>query len=169
MLLQVNPNSWSCMAAAFSTALGIRFADFIKLMGHDGSGQPYEDKRFHRGFHIQECIDLCLMTGFACTEIQCYYGSKPFVESIESVPVYPLKDCEFRFQHYLRKTKRGVITGLGQCFGHAVAWDGKFIYDPRSPGYMYRFEDAVKYNFRPQTLWILTKMEPDDVKKILEG
>ncbi len=168
MKLQVNPNDWSCLAASFSMALGIPIAEFIRLLGHDGSGQPYKNNSFHIGFHKQECIDICLYLGFACTEIQCYYGSKPFEGAIESIPVYPLKDCESRFKHYLRKTQRGVITGLGKRFGHAVAWDGKFIYDPRCPGTIYQFEDANEHHFKPQTLWMLTKMEPIDVKKILE-
>jgi hypothetical protein len=139
------------------------------MVGHDGSSQPYDDKRFHLGFHQQECIDICFKLGFACTEIQYYFGSKPFIESGESVPIYSFEDCSFRFATYLKLSNLGVITGLGKQFGHAVAWDGKFIYDPRNPGVIYPIEEAVSHNFRPQTLWMLTKMESDYVKKILES
>ncbi len=167
MKLQVTPNDWSCIATAFSMALGIPFAQFIGMIGHDGGCQPYDDKRFHLGFHIQECIDICFRLGFACTEIQYYYGSRPFAESQESIPVYSLEDCGLRFATYLKLSTLGVLGGIGKQFSHAVAWDGNFIYDPR--GQVYPFEEAINHDFRPQILWMLTKMEPNDVKTILEG
>lgn len=167
MQLQLNPNDWSCLATAFSMALDIPLAQFIDMVGHDGSQQPYRDKRFYRGFHLQECIDICFKLGFACTEIQYYFGSKPSVESGESVPIYSIEDCSFRFVTYLGLSNLGVITGVGKRLGHAVAWDGKMIYDPR--GHIYSIEEASACNFHPQTLWMLTKMELDYAKKLLEG
>lgn len=150
------------MAASFSMALGIPFAVFIKEIGHDGSQPFFADEQFHRGFHIQECIDVCLKHEFSCTEIQAYFGSTPFFGSKETIPVYSQEACAKRFEDYLHSTFRGVLGGMvmrtnNLTVGHAVCWDSKLIHDPR--GRSYSFEAAKLNNFYPQTLWILTKTE----------
>ncbi len=172
MQLQRATYPWSCLVDSFAMALDQPAARLIEVIGHNGARQCYKDQSFRQGFHIQECIDLCLQMGFACTEIQGYFGSSPFFGSTENVPVYTLEICELRFEQWLRKTERGVLTGIvqrsvGTQVGHAVAWDGSLIYDPR--GFCYPFKDAHLENFQPQTLWMLTKMESEYVQKILEG
>lgn len=172
MRLQKATNKWSCLIDSFAMAMDQPAHRLIEVIGHDGSRRCYKDESFRQGFHIQECIECCLIAGFACTEIQGYYGSTPFFGSTEIVPVYTLDVCELRFEHWLRITSRGVLTGtvqrsVGTQVGHAVAWDGKMIYDPR--GHIYAFEDSAEHNFRPQTMWMLTKMESEYAQKILEG
>jgi hypothetical protein len=156
----------NCMAHAFSSALGIPFAQYIAMVGHDGSRKCFQDQTFSQGFHIQECIDVCFTLGFSCTEIQAFFGSAPYFDSLEQVAIYTPQICEARFLRYLEKTTSGVIAGMvirasGQKVGHAVMWDGKLIHDSR--GDTYEFQDSEVYNFHPQTLWMLTKMELKNV------
>jgi hypothetical protein len=146
---------------AFARALGMPFALFIQEIGHDGSDVVFDDEVTHRGFHIQECIDVCLRHGFACTEIQGYFGAIPYVGSTEVKPVYSQRVCEERFKYYLDNYS-GVIAGHvrrdnGTIVGHAVYWDRNNIYDSR--GHVYNLSDTSKYNFEPQTFWILTRMQ----------
>jgi hypothetical protein len=129
------------------------------MLGHDGGYKPYKDSTLPIGFHPQDCIDICFQLGFSCTEIQYYYGMRPFVGSEETIEAHSLDYCEKRFSYYLTKTSRGVLSGPGKSLGHAVAWDGKLIYDPKNPGKIYPLEDAPKNNFQPQTLWILKRMD----------
>jgi hypothetical protein len=37
--------------------------------------------------------------------------------------------------------------------GHAVAWDGQRIYDPR--GYVYTYQERHSYKYEPDTFWLL--------------
>jgi hypothetical protein len=145
------------MAASFSMALGMPFALFIELIGHDG-GELIGD--FHKGFHLQECIDVCFKMGFSCTEIQAVYGAKP---SITNDLVYQVKStevCEMRFDQYLADTSRGVITGFcnknNTQVGHAVAWIDQQIFDPK--GRVYTLQQCDVFNFSPQSLMIISKM-----------
>jgi len=157
----IKTNSWSCLPTAFSMALGIPFAQVIDIIGHDGSEFPFKDKTFRRGFHIQECIDACFTLGYACVEIQRYFGMQPYYDSVEAIPAYSFEVCDKRFKDYLIKSQ-GVLAGRvernsGVIVGHAVAWNGLMIYDSR--GMIYDFEQAEMFNFNPHTLWILVKME----------
>ncbi len=153
----LQPNAWSCMGYAFSMALGIPFAEFIRLVGHDGSDQLYANKLFRRGFHIQECIDVCSHLSVACTEIQAYYGITPYLGSTEVIEIQSIEKCLSRFKSYLNNTSIGVLSGMGKTFGHAVLWDHGMIYDTRGNKF-YTFDDAHKNNFNPQSLWVLTKI-----------
>lgn len=153
---------WACMAASFSMALGMEIAVFYTEIGHVGDELPYADGRTRRGFHIQECIDVALKRGYAVTEIQAYYGSRPSPTSNEQIPTKPLNECIDRFEAYAATCKRGVITGElhkdnGVRVGHAVAWDGEKIYDPR--GKVYTLHNAAKNDFMVASLWMLTRME----------
>ena len=153
----LQPNAWSCMGYAFSMALGIPFAEFIRLVGHDGSAQPYNLKPYRQGFHIQECIDVCSYLGVACTEIQAYYGITPYLGSPDVIEIQPIKKCLARFKSYLSTTSIGVLSGTGKTFEHAVLWDHGMIYDTRGNKF-YTFDESQKNNFLPQSLWVLTKI-----------
>lgn len=148
----MNPNPWSCMGIAFSRAIGIDFAQFVFCVGHDGGGAK------HLGFHPQECIDVALRYGFSCTPIQLYVG---LLYDDGTAIIWSKEESWKRFETYALNTKRGVFEGIrikqnGKQIGHAVVILDGIIYDGL---YTYPFSDCSKYNFQPQTLWILNSME----------
>jgi hypothetical protein len=151
----------NCMAHSFSKALGIPFAQFIELVGHDGSEKVFKDVTYGRGFHIQECIDVCYKLGYSCTEIQASFGSRLF-DSNDSISLYSSEEYDSRFKDYLLKTNNGILMGYvikpdNRRSGHAVYWNGKNIEDVR--GFNYEWEYAAIHNFYPQTLWIIIKTD----------
>jgi hypothetical protein len=160
-----NSNSWSCLPASFSMVCNVSFQYFIALLGHDGDARPYKDKSKRRGFHLQECIDIAWKLGFTCMPIELF-PAMTYAVGAEVFPVRFGSDDNAnlaRFMHYLTTTKRGILEGLravnGIKMGHAVAWDGELIYDPS--GRSYSFENSLKNNFNPHTLWILTEVGYD--------
>jgi hypothetical protein len=162
MRLQKATNNWSCLLDSFAMALDVPVENLIEYFGHDGTDICSTDKRFRRGFHIQECIEYCLVNGFSCTEIQLAFASVPFVGSNDLYTPYETAYYLERFDKWLANTSQGVLTGLIQHpgiadhVGHAVAWDGSSIYDSR--GYIYPFKSAMNYSYHPQTLWIINKL-----------
>jgi hypothetical protein len=139
------------MGTAFSRAIGITFAQFVSYAGHDGSGPNY------LGFHPQECIDVALRYGFSCTPIQLYIGLE--YENKTAI-IWSIEESWKRFEKYVLNTKRGVLEGIriksDKQIGHAVAILDGMIYDRYK---IYPFTDCDKYNYQPQTLWILNSME----------
>jgi hypothetical protein len=150
------------MAASFQMVLGMTFADIVLELGHAGDDFPYADGTTRRGFHVQECIDLAFKRGYAVTEIQAYYGFRPSPTSNEQIPAQELSKCVERFVGYAKDCPLGVITGElkrhdGSRIGHAVAWDGNKIYDPR--GKVYTLHKAEENDFFVCSLWMVRKME----------
>lgn len=135
MNLQTNPNGWSCLPTAAAMVLGIDKSRLIEHIGHDGSeikNTNLKDPHRRRGFHPQEIIDAGWMYGIAIVEIQAMPYSTPGDGTSFQVD-FKINPVD-RFDSYLMGTK-GVITGLVNEVGHAVAWDGKKIYDPRGRVY----------------------------------
>ncbi len=159
MFIIPNTNKWSCIAASFSMALGVSFAEFIELIGHDGGARPYRDRTLRAGFHLQECIDASNRLGYSCTPIIMYPGSAPDFSQIESRPLWSKEASMARFLHYLEITKHGVLecelqtSGIRK--GHAVAWDGTLIYDPRQR--IYAFDQMPVNGLTPLILWRIVK------------
>jgi hypothetical protein len=106
----------------------------IAQIGHDGSeithaGLPEPLKR--RGFHPQECIEVCMRDGLAVTQIEvnpcavpAQAGAMPGQPTPKMFSVITDETCEDRFERHLFNS-RGVIecrTTLGR--GHAVAYEG---------------------------------------------
>jgi hypothetical protein len=149
-------------------ACNVPFKYFITLLGHDGDARPYKDKSKRRGFHIQECIDVVWKLGFNCTPIELF----PAMTYEIGAEVFPVRFGESdnanlaRFMRYLQTNKRVVIEGLrsinGIKIGHATAWDGSLIHDPS--GRTYTFEDSLRNNFNPHTIWILTEVGHDETR-----
>lgn len=144
-------------------ALDIPVGEFIKMIGHDGSEQPYEDLPGQKaGFHEQECIEALQQLGYACTPIE-------IVPQMMPAPGGPIRPIWFppiqfptgpegnwrRFIQHLKET-RGVITGAkkykNKMIGHAVAWNN-VIYDPQGDGFIYAIEEAYNFSFTPRTYW----------------
>ncbi len=148
-------NPWSCLPASFSMACGVPFNSFIGLLGHDGSDLPYTDKAFHAGFHPQECVEVAQTLGWACTPIELFPKITPNYKE-ERVISFRCGNMA-RFLQHLTSCRAGVIEGYSPIrkLGHAVAWDGLLIYDPR--GRTFSFSEHIHFDFVPRVLWKLTR------------
>ena len=135
MLSQKNPNAWSCLPTAFASVLNVPVELMIAQIGHDGSeithaGLPEPLKR--RGFHPQECIEVCMRDGMAVTQIEvnpcavpaeagAYLGRGVTPKMFSTITG---ESCQNRFERHLFNS-RGVIdcrTRFGR--GHALAYEG---------------------------------------------
>lgn len=152
---------WACTIASFSMVLGIDWQVIIKLIGHDGSRCPYSDPSIRVGFHFQECIEIAQQRGWTCTPIELFPSSTPG-NGEETQIFFPDADGNWaRFLHHLNDCPSGVIEGVvekagGTLIGHAVAWDGTKIYDPK--GAVYSFAEHRSHKFYPRVLWKLNRM-----------
>ncbi len=124
-----NRNSWSCIISAAAMVLD-KHPDVIEeCIGHDGSEIIFPELRDparRRGFHVQEIIDCAHVYGYAVTPIEALPISTP-----DGTLEYEIKFCKGRFKSYL-KGNIGIITGRTRLWGHAVAWDGVYVFDPRT-------------------------------------
>ena len=143
MNLVKNPNNWSCLLASVAMVLDKSIEELVGAVGHDGSDivfphLPEPGKR--RGFHIQEFISVILKSGFAMTPIEVLPYSTP--DGKHEFPV-DFPNHEERFWNLMYNSV-GILTGLRTRWRHAVAWNGKRIYDPL--GSVYSHHDIQ--NFR---------------------
>ncbi len=127
MTLQLQPNSWSCLATAFAMALDVNVADLIKDLGHDGSEILFPEINGRRGHHIQELLDYCLANGVRVITIDALPLSK--YHGTESKQYMSNEDINGRMATYLQDYY-GVLAGSANGGNHAVAWNGKEIYNP---------------------------------------
>lgn len=150
MNLIKNPNGWSCLLASMAMVLDKSIEELIEAVGHNGSNivfwnLPEPGKR--RGFHIQEFIPMILKSGFAMTPIEVLPYSTP--DGVHEFPI-DLPNYEERLWN-LMNGHRGILTGLRTRWRHAVAWNGKRIYDPLGSIYghhnIQNFKIDVFYRF----------------------
>jgi hypothetical protein len=134
MLSQKNPNAWSCLPTAFASVLNLDVTLVIAQIGHDGSevthaGLPEPLKR--RGFHPQECIEVCMRDGLAVTQIEVNPCAVPTSQGVLTVmgelkmfSTITDETCEDRFERHLFNS-RGVIDCRTRAgLGHALAYEG---------------------------------------------
>ncbi len=155
MKLQISPNNWSCMPTSVAMALDTDVDTVIRLCGHKGDALPWPPPfdKLREGFHIHEIIDVVWL-----------YFSKTMTPFIREPTVTPHDECpergavfvecdsEIRFIKRLW-SRQGIMTGVVGELGHAVAWDGHRIYDPR--GYIYTYTDRDKYRYDPDVFWMI--------------
>jgi hypothetical protein len=148
MKLQRQPNKWSCLPTAFAIVLDKDVEKVLKLIGHDGSEKIFpdlEEPYCRRSFHLQELVEVCLYYKYAVTQIEV----NPVSEACGQL--YPVPTCKATFSHYLH-VGTGVLLGHGSAgTPHAVAWDGRIVYDPN--GLVY---DLAK--FTPMAFLLIAKI-----------
>lgn len=115
----------------------------IHEIGHDGMVVTWPELRApqcYNGFHPQEIIDCAWRRGYAMMVIETESFSGP--ENSNPIRITP-KDTN-RLQAYMALP--GIIIGTNICgHGHAVAWDGKKVYDPN--GLIYPLNEFKIYEF----------------------
>ena len=126
--------------------LDIPVADLLQELGHDGTAtwwpKAVGPKR-QRGFHVQEMIDVCWRRGFSVTLIE--YGPMAQPDENYEPRLYTTEETlTARMRGYLDNNV-GVITTLNN---HAVAWDGKQIYNPSGKIY------PMPHDFEMREFWL---------------
>jgi len=153
---------WSCIADAFASALGIPVANLIDKIGHTES----------HGFHVQECIEVAVNLGFACTPIELVPQALLTPTSQPRAvwfPQYKLSsdlslDWGDKSGNVLRlythmRGNEGVLTGqVTSGIGHAVNWHNNEIWDTRERGFAYKFGECDANGFHPQCFWKVQKV-----------
>lgn len=128
--------SWTCMADAFSRALGVKPEDIYQFLGHDGGeivAPSLPDPFSRRGFHVQEMIDFCASCGRAVMEFQ-RWPALAYPQAGDLIKEILTKDqAERRWQSILSRYN-GVIEGVRENHKkHAVAYSCNTIYDSALP------------------------------------
>ena len=148
MILQKQPNDWSCLVTAFAMAMGIKVEALIYVIGHDGSKDFFEKVSYpynKRSFHVQEILDSAIRCfDYVFCEIEfdpCLSG-----DGIENKKIHDGYTNELRFKSYLDNCNM-VLIGIKKLdpIGrrHAVAWSAldKKIFDPN--GLTYEFNNFI--------------------------
>lgn len=154
MRLITGPNSWSCLLASAAMVMNKHPDVLAEYIGHDGSEIVFPDLKDparRRGFHVQEIIDCASVYGYAVTPIEALPVSTPDGEREYPVPFMDLGN-EVRFRMYL-DSHIGIIVGRTRLWGHAVAWDGSQVYDPR--GHITSLDDC---KIDISTFWCFDKI-----------
>jgi hypothetical protein len=149
-------NPWSCLPASFAMACEVPFQTIVGLIGHDGSDLPYTNKKYRAGFHPQECLEAATKLGWLGALIELFPRITP--DGVEERVIQFGGDGNWaRFLQHLRECSNGVIEGVSVSsgLGHAVAWDGYHIYDPK--GMVYSFSEHYQRGFNPRLLWKLVR------------
>lgn len=124
MLLQQQPNNWSCLPTAFAIATNTSLEKFLIEVGHDGSEIWWPDSPepyCRRAFHIQEMILACHNLGYIVTPFESYPVAGNYDKPLD---LHPL-DHNVQVQKIIENSI-GVLIGVTRYGSpHAVAWDGK--------------------------------------------
>lgn len=150
----IKQSGGSCLIASAAMVLNVDIKTLFEVIGHDGSAVvlpllPEPARR--RGYHFQEIIDCALKLDYAVTPIEALPYSTPDGKS--EYPIDFQIDNKERLFNYMRNS-RGILAGLGRQWRHAMAWDGKHIYDPR--GYVYSLCDC---KIIIDTFWMFNKIK----------
>jgi hypothetical protein len=154
MRLLRKPERWMCLPASFAIVLDLPLSDIFREIGHDGSQIMWPDllePTCRRAFHPQELIHVCLSHGHAATRIELFPVLCPTPNGGKHIIDYP-DDNWVRFTRVI-DLSRGVIEGVGQRCGHAVAYEYGHIFDPDGHEYDYSREACEQRGFYTQHLW----------------
>ena len=150
MILQKQPNGWSCAPTAWAMAFNVPVTTIIQALGHDGGLIQWPDKpepKCRKGFHFQEFVRIALTHCNAVTPVELF----PVLDDVALI-----FDDNWNFFNNIIQTSRGVIEGQGHFCKHAVAYEYGLIYDPAGEIYPYSREACEQRDFYSQCAWRLT-------------
>jgi len=136
----IKQSGGSCLITSTAMVLNTDIKSLADMIGHDGSAVVLPllpEPACRRGYHLQEIIDCALKLGYTVTPIEAAPYSTPDGKS--EYPIDFQINNQERIFNYMHNSI-GILTGLGKQWRHAMAWDGKHIYDPR--GYIYSLCDC---------------------------
>ena len=137
MLLQKQPNHWSCLPTAFAIAVEMPVSKIIEMLGHDGGEPVFSGSRPERSFHIGELAILALKLGFSFTPVLSTLATVNRQTNQKHYSYYDLNALlQTTFFDY-----RSIITGIFPGGPHAAAYESGMIYDPN--GTYYPFDSKI--------------------------
>lgn len=152
MKLIIQPNPWTCLLSSFCMCMKLTIQEGLQTIGHDGSRRLLlnntNDSVNRSGHHIQEMIDMAFQFDYSCTPIDAKPAFGYFDPNIKDRPeLWSNEICEKRIESYLMGNVGVIIGTVGFNQGHAVAWDGKNVYDPRGQILKIEEHEMVMHTF----------------------
>ena len=133
----------SCLVYAAAMVLDVDPNTLIAEIGHDGQDiwwPACTGASRKRGIHIQEIIDCAHARGHGLMPIEVFPCSSPG-PGIEPIEIWKDGHCHARFENMIA-FHPGILIGESENgIGHAWAWDGEKVYDPR--GYICKLDDCA--------------------------
>jgi len=130
--------------------------ELIAEIGHDGTGIMFPQvigTIRQRSFHIQEIIDCCWKRGKALTPIDIAPCTAPDGHPDLVQEIWDREKAKARITKYLTGNIALLIGRLGvKGLGHACAWDGELVYDPR--GKIYKIGETFIHQ-----AWLITEIK----------
>lgn len=152
MLLQPQPNSYSCLLTAFASVAGIKVQKFIELVGHDGKELVWPQllsPQCFRNWHYQELIKACLSIGWAVTPIDRWIETSPG----PGIQSYEINHSDY-FDSLLVGAKGVVAVKTNKGIGHALIFDQGKFYDPATG----KATKLINFYIRDQ-LWLFNRIK----------
>ncbi len=165
LAIQRSPNGWSCLPAAFATAMGQPVDRLIKKIGHDGSAISWPDlpePLCRRGFHVQECIWAAYRSGYLVTPVEVFPRHAPTHLTPPLTILLRTEQDNWHRIATLVDAGSGVLTGKkindGCSHGHAVAYCEGLVFDSNGATYQYSRDNCETHHFYLQCLWMVHQL-----------
>lgn len=154
MKLQTCVNDWTCVAAAFAMTMDIPVEVLLDhYIGHRGEEVVFQSGN-PRGIQPSECISVLIYMDKTCTPLEVM---PQYTDGKEVLSVYAKADKADRLDIVMKlmDDRPGVITcrRIGVGTGHAVAWDGQYVFDPAGKGSIYPLEELETLGFEIDCFW----------------
>jgi len=158
MKLQTCVNDWTCVAAAFAMAMDIPIGVLLDwYIGHQGDEVVFQSG-YPRGIQPSECMLALISMDKTCTPLEVM---PQYTNGKEILPVYPESDKLDRLDTIMKLMdgRQGVVTGrTAGGTGHALAWDGQYIFDPAGKGSVYPLAELAMIGFEIDCFWWITQI-----------
>lgn len=145
-----------CLLYSAAMLLNTEPSILIQELGHDGMKvwwPQYDDHRKYRGHSMQEMIDIFLKRNKTLTPIQTFPMQAPDGQCIEAKPTF--EEYAARFYAHISGKPAILIGKTNRGNGHAWAWSGFKVYDPR--GQMYNINDLAI-----REAWLMHSIKSDE-------
>ena len=132
-------SSDNCLLYAAAMVLEVTPEQLIQSIGHDGEEVWWPEQigsQKKRSFHIQEILDAArsLNYSFICIDAIPLIG----IDDFNIKEIYP--EPMLRLASWI-KDHPGILIVDSGGIGHAVAWDGEQVFDPK--GFIKSVEDYI--------------------------
>ena len=127
-----------CLVYSAAMVLDVWPSEIHESIGHDGTAEVFDSKNKTnrmRGVHICEILDFARTMGnfFSFVEYDPCISQR---DGCDVHHVIPKHERHKRFLNHIWGNRAILIGSLPTGAGHAVAWDGRIVYDPRGGIYM---------------------------------
>jgi len=115
----------TCLIHSVAMCIDVPAEDLIRELGHDGIPE---------GLHIQEIMDVLASRGYGLVPFESDPVLGSYHDALLEKHVIPAADRSIRMRSHMRG-RAGIIITRNTRTGHACAWDGVRVYDPRGRVY----------------------------------